>query len=191
VTEEGYGLEREMRIGIRQSEEKADIYLDLDVRKVLIFNENVEELALYAEPFEAKGFEVHKCTSVESAMRCIEREELDIVLVDQSSPAFEGRRVIRHLARYNHPAPLIVLARPRDEQSCQQALELGATEYLEKPVPTSKLNAIIQDFFKEFLERTRWRGRSHRGWISRKLVDWNGQDREAEKTRTTVAPFRS
>jgi two-component system, OmpR family, response regulator VanR len=126
----------------------------LNPRKVLISNENIEELALYAEPFESRGFEVHKCASVESAMRCIEREELDIVLVDQSSPTFEGRRVIRHLVRYNHPVPLIVLARPRDEQCCQQALELGATEYLEKPVPTSKLNAIIQDFFGNSLRES-------------------------------------
>jgi hypothetical protein len=40
------------------------------------------------------GFEVHKCMSIESAMRCIEREEFDIAVVDQGSPAFEGRRVI-------------------------------------------------------------------------------------------------
>jgi CheY-like chemotaxis protein len=42
--------------------------------------------------------------------------------------------------------PLIVLARPRDDQCCRQAFELGATEYLEKPVSTAKVNRIIQEF---------------------------------------------
>ncbi len=115
-------------------------------RKVLIFDENIEELVLYAEPFETHGFEVHKCASVESAMRCVEREEFALVLVDQGSPAFEGRQVIRHLVRYNFPVRLIVLARCKDMECHQQALELGAAEYLEKPVSTAKINGIIQDF---------------------------------------------
>jgi len=115
--------------------------------KVLIFDEDIETIFRHAEPFEAQGFEVHKCMSIESAMRCIEREEFDIAVVDQGSAAFEGRRVIRHLVRYNSPVPLIVLAQLRDDQCCQQALELGATEYLEKPVSTAKVNRIIQEFF--------------------------------------------
>jgi DNA-binding response OmpR family regulator len=115
--------------------------------KVLIFDEDIETIFRHAEPFEAQGFEVHKCMSIESAMRCIEREEFDIAVVDQGSAAFEGRRVIRHLVRYNPPVPLIVLAQLRDDQCCQQALELGATEYLEKPVSTAKVNRIIQEFF--------------------------------------------
>jgi len=115
--------------------------------KVLIFDEDIETIARHAEPFEAQGFEVHKCMSIESAIRCIEREEFDIAVVDQGSTAFEGRRVIRHLVRYNSPVPLIVTARSQDDQCCQQALELGATEYLEKPVSTAKVNRIIQEFF--------------------------------------------
>jgi len=141
-----------MRVGIRQFAEEADICSD--PRKVLIFAEDIEELILYAKPFEAQGFEVHKCASVESAMRCIERQEFDVALVDQGSPAFEGHRVIRHLVRYNHPVALIVLARQRDKQCCQQALELGATECIEKPVPAERLKVIIKDFLGNSLERT-------------------------------------
>jgi DNA-binding response OmpR family regulator len=114
--------------------------------KVLIFDEDIETLARHAEPFEAQGFEVHKCMSIESAMRCIEREEFDIAVVDQGSSAFEGRRIIRHLVRYNSPLPFIVLTRSLDDQCSQQAFELGATEYLEKPVSTAKVNMIIQEF---------------------------------------------
>ena len=114
--------------------------------KVLIFDQDVETLARHAEPFEAQGFEVHKCMSIEMAMRCIEREEFDIAVVDQGSSAFEGRRVIRHLVRYNSRVPFIVLTRSLDDQCCQQAFELGATEYLEKPVSTAKVNRIIQEF---------------------------------------------
>jgi DNA-binding NtrC family response regulator len=117
------------------------------VRRVLLFDEDVEDLARHAEPFEAHGFEVHKCLSVESAMRCIEREELDFALIDQVSPAFEGIRVLRHLVRYNLSTPFVVIARRKDVLCQEQAFALGAIEYLEKPVSRTEIDCLIHNFF--------------------------------------------
>ena len=117
------------------------------IRNVLIFDEDIEDLARAAEPFEAHGFEVHKCMSVEAAMRSVEREEFEFAMVDQGSSAFEGRRVIRHLVRYNSRTPFVVVARHKEIVCFQQALALGATDYLEKPVPRAELNRIIKCYF--------------------------------------------
>ena len=116
-------------------------------RKVLIFDEDIEDLARQAEPFEAHGFEVHRCMSVESAMRSVEREEFDFALVGQASRAFEGLRLIRHLVRYNSHTPFIVMARRKEMPCFQQALTFGAMNYLEKPVPRAEMNRIIRSYF--------------------------------------------
>jgi CheY-like chemotaxis protein len=121
--------------------------------KVLIFDQDVEDLARQAEPFEAHGFEVYKCMSIETAMRCIEREELDFAFVDQVSPAFEGLRVVRHLVRYNLHTPFVVVARCKDALCYQQALALGALDYLEKPVPKAETNWIIDNYFGNSLKK--------------------------------------
>ena len=131
-----------MRQGTQPDADKAAALSD--TRKVLIFDEDNKDLAQHAEPFEAHGFEVHKCMSVETAMRCVEREEFDFALVDQGSLAFEGLRVIKHLVRYNSCTPFLVVARCKDTLCYQQALALGAMDYLEKPVPTARINWIIQ-----------------------------------------------
>jgi DNA-binding NtrC family response regulator len=117
------------------------------MRNVLIFDEDIEDLARHAEPFEAHGFEVHKCMSVEAAMRLVEREHFEFALVDQGSSAFEGRQVIRHLARYNSHTPFVVVARRKEMVCCQKALALGATDYLEKPVPRAEMDRIINCYF--------------------------------------------
>ena len=117
------------------------------IGNVLIFDKDIEDLALHAEPFEAHGFDVHKCMSVETAMRSVEREEFEFAMVDQGSSAFEGRRVIRHLVRYNAYTPFVVVARPREMVWRQQALALGATDYLEKPVPRAEMDRIIKCYF--------------------------------------------
>lgn len=121
-------------------------------RKVLIFDEDIEDLARHAKPFEAHGFEVHRCMSVEAAMRCIEREEFDFALVDQGSSAFEGLRVIRHLVRYNLRTPFVVVARSKDMLCYRQALALGAMDYLEKPVPSVEMDWIIRSHFGSLLK---------------------------------------
>jgi len=117
-----------------------------DTRKVLIFNEDIKDLTNLAEPFEGQGFEVHKCMSVETAKRCLEREEFDFALVDQCSLAFEGLRVIRHLVRYNLHTPFVVVARCKDPLCFQQALAIGAIDYLEKPVPIADLDWYIKNY---------------------------------------------
>jgi DNA-binding NtrC family response regulator len=140
-----------MRLGPQQNVEEAKILGA--ARKVLIFDEDIEDLTRHAEPFEAHGCEVHKCMSVETAMRCIERQEFDFALVDQGSTAFEGLRVIRHLVRYNLRTPFVVVARCKDMLCYQQALGLGAMDYLEKPVPTAEMNWIIKNHFGSPLKR--------------------------------------
>ena len=131
-----------MRQGTRQNAGEAEKLCS--IRNVLIFDEDIEDLARHAEPFETLGFEVHKCMSVETAMRCVEREEFDFALLDQGSPAFEGLRVIKHLVRYNSRTPFLVVALCKDTLCYQQALALGAMDYLEKPVSTTEINWIIQ-----------------------------------------------
>ena len=113
-------------------------------RKILIFDQDGIDLARHSEPFEAHGFEVHKCMSVETALRCIEREDFDFALVDQGSSGFEGIRVIRHLVRYNLPTPFVVIARSGDARCQQKALALGAMDYLEKPVSSADIDSMIQ-----------------------------------------------
>jgi DNA-binding NtrC family response regulator len=121
--------------------------------KVLLFDEDVEDLTRQAEPFEAHGFEVYKCTSIETAMRCVEREEFDFAFVDQVSTAFEGLRVVRHLVRYNLHTPFVVVARHKDVLCYQQALAVGAVDYLEKPVSNTEMNSFIDNFFGSLLKK--------------------------------------
>jgi DNA-binding NtrC family response regulator len=133
-----------MRIESRQNSEKLETLCE--TRKVLIFNEDLEDLSQLAKPFEDQGLEVYKCMSVETAKRCVEREEFDFALVDQGSRAFEGLRVVRHLIRYNRRTPFVVVTRCKDLLCCQQALALGALDYFEKPVAKTEIDRIIRNY---------------------------------------------
>jgi PleD family two-component response regulator len=111
--------------------------------KVLIFDQDFSDLARHAEPFEVRGCEVYKCSSIEAAMRCAEREDLDFALVDEASPAFASARLIRHLIRYNSRMAFAVVGRGEESVSHQMALPYGAFEYFKKPIPNSEIDRLI------------------------------------------------
>jgi FixJ family two-component response regulator len=66
---------------------------------------------------------------------------------------FEGLRVISHLVRYNAHTPFVVVAHRKDMLCCQQALTLGAIDYLEKPVSSAEMNWIINNYFRRSLTK--------------------------------------
>jgi DNA-binding NtrC family response regulator len=136
----------ERKMGHSTQQISLELDLRLAVPKVLIVDEDLHTLELHAAPFEAQGLEVHKCASCETALRSIEREDFDLALIDQGSPAFEGRRVIRHLIRYNPWTPFVVLARFVNSHCYLEAMELGAMNYLEKPVSAVDMYRLIRDY---------------------------------------------
>jgi two-component system response regulator VanR len=115
-------------------------------RKVLVFDQDIVGLARHSETFEVNGFAVHQCLSVEKAMRCVEREQVDFALIDLSSPAHDGLRVFRHLVRYNLFVPSVVITRSGDRVARREAFTIGAVECLEKPVSRADLDWAIQKY---------------------------------------------
>lgn len=126
--------------------------------KVLVFDQDLADLARHSEPFEANGFAVHRCMSVEKALRYVERKRVDFALIDLGSPALEGLRVLRHLVRYNPQVPSVVTTRAGDTAGRREAYRIGAVECLEKPVSGSDIEWVIQKYLGSAV-RHRGRGR--------------------------------
>jgi ActR/RegA family two-component response regulator len=125
---------------------------------VLLFDTNPTDLIRQAEPLEARGFDVCKCMTVETALRCVEREDFEFAVVDQGSRAFESLRVLRHLVRYNLRTRFVVVAEQEDPRCRDDAFALGAADYLQKPLSTMKLNSILQKCFGSLAGHTRGDG---------------------------------
>ena len=127
--------------------------------KVLVFDQDMADLARHSGSFEAYGFAVHKCTSVEKALRYVEREKVDFALIDLGSPALEGLRVFRHLVRYNPHVPCVVITRRGDLAGRREAFTMGAVECLEKPVSGMDIDWVVQKYLGSTV--------GHRGRLTR------------------------
>ena len=86
-------------------------------------------------------------TDPRQALDEIERVKPDVVLLDIMMPNITGLDLLRVRQKVPHlqPIPYIILSATNDNQVKRQALELGATDFLGKPVDPSDLILRVQN----------------------------------------------
>ena len=90
------------------------------------------------------GYRLHRECDGLQAMRAIDRQRWDLVLLDLMLPGADGWDVCRHL-RQRHPGvPVIMLSARTAEAHRVLGLELGADDYMAKPFSMLELVARVR-----------------------------------------------
>ena len=111
--------------------------------KLLVVDEDLRDMCEYCGMLRERGYEVHCVCSYAEGAVCLNREPVDLVIVSQGSPGFEGRRVVERAIEKDRRIPVLVLARSVDMGCYLEAMQLGAFDYLEKPVSASEVVRLV------------------------------------------------
>lgn len=112
--------------------------------KILLVDDDVQDLGFYSMVLYKQGYQVVPCESYEAATRWLEADTFDFVVVSQGGPAFEGRRVLERAARSDRRIPVLVMANWVDMSLYMEAMSLGAIDYLEKAADPSEMVRAIK-----------------------------------------------
>ena len=123
--------------------------------KVLLVDEEEGDLRVIRLILEGQGLEVFTCTTFEAGIQCLEREPFDFVVVSQGSQAFEGRRVLDRAMQLDRRRPVLVLTRCSEMNCYLEAMQMGAIDYLEKPVPPRDLLRFVRGHVSDSESRCR------------------------------------
>jgi len=115
-------------------------------RKVLLVDENAEDLHAYTEVLRRQGCDVRACDSFREGQGCLEAGSFDLVIVSQGSHAFEGRPLLEQAIETDREVPVVVVATSVDIQAYLDAMQLGARDYIEKPLSASQLVEMVRRF---------------------------------------------
>lgn len=126
-----------------EKQEKEQRVCALPPRKLLLVDEDTEDLLYYSAILQNRGYDVRSLASYPDATRCFERETFDLVIVSQGSPNFEGRTVLARAIEGDRRTPVLVLTRGADMGCYIEAMQLGAFDYLEKPLPPSMVAELV------------------------------------------------
>jgi diguanylate cyclase (GGDEF)-like protein len=108
-----------------------------DVRpRLLIVDDISDNRTILARRFERRGFEVVEANSGSTAIELITRESFDLVLLDVMMPGIDGIETLRRIRSQQSASalPVIMVTAKSESSNIVDALEIGANDYVTKPV---------------------------------------------------------
>jgi PleD family two-component response regulator len=98
------------------------------------------DLVRYVLSESNPAFEVNHVQRLSSALACLVRQPIDVILTDLQLPDSQGPTTVRYLRRAARGLPVIVLSSNADPEVALQSISEGADEYVVKG--TLGLNAL-------------------------------------------------
>jgi DNA-binding response OmpR family regulator len=118
--------------------------------RILVVDDDPDVLRLLQITLERDGFKPALAGDGKTALRRIEAERFDLVLLDVMMPVMDGWEVLETIQAMSNPPRVIVVSAKAHPADRSRAYSLGAAEYVTKPFPLDALVGIIGSV----LERT-------------------------------------
>jgi CitB family two-component system response regulator MalR len=91
-----------------------------------------------------KGFNFKGAvSSAEEAFKALEKEEVDLILLDIYMPGIDGLQLLSQLRKMGKGIDVIVISAARDSSSIKKAIQYGAADYLIKPFEFERFNSSM------------------------------------------------
>ena len=115
--------------------------------KVLIADDNKQIVSILSEYCKKNNFIVSTVFNGEDALKEVEENKFDIVLLDVMMPKKDGFDVCREVRKFSNVPIIMITARGEDYEKIM-GLEIGADDYIVKPFSPgeiiARINAILR-----------------------------------------------
>lgn len=115
----------------------------MDKKHILVVDDDPAILKLLCTNLKTRGYSVSSAADGEDAIRIVEGEVVDLIILDIMMPRLDGVEVCRRVRGWSE-VPIIVLSARGDENDKVRCLELGADDYLTKPFGIAELMARVK-----------------------------------------------
>ena len=112
-------------------------------KRVLVVDDQRKVLKFMEIDLKLRGFEVITTTSGKEALELIRSANPDIMLLDIVMPEIDGFEVLRQLRAFSQ---LPVIAFSASIANHDEALQLGANDFISKPFKASDMISSINSF---------------------------------------------
>lgn len=102
--------------------------------RVLIVDDEDELVSALEERLNLRGFDAKGLTTGDEALAYLENTPCDVVLLDVKMPGIGGLEVIKRIKEQRPKLEVILLSGHGAAQDVKRGMDLGAFDYLMKPV---------------------------------------------------------
>lgn len=117
-----------------------------DSGTLLVVDDNEANLDMLSRRLQRKGYTTLTAGGGQAALDCIREQTFDLILLDIMMPDIDGIEVLRIL-RQTYSAselPVIMVTAKSDSEQMVEALDLGANDYVTKPIDINVVLARIR-----------------------------------------------
>jgi len=120
----------------------------MPIHKILLVDDSKTELHVLSELLGKKGYQVRTAENGEEALRRLQEDKPDLILMDVVMPGQNGFQLTRAITRDPQYAtvPVIICTSKNQETDRVWGMRQGAKDYVVKPVNPDELLSKIKAF---------------------------------------------
>ncbi|HUP90503.1 MAG TPA: sigma-54 dependent transcriptional regulator [Longimicrobiales bacterium] len=131
-------------------------------RSILLVDDDSEVLNLLSKFFEREGWQVARAADAKTCADLYERDRHDVIVLDLDLPGLSGLKLLEVLRTRDPDATVIMLTGHGDIATAVEAMQLGAENFLTKPVELAHMAAAAERAYEKVELRRR-----NRYWTER------------------------
>lgn len=123
---------------------------------ILLVDDEKDFLDVLSQRFEVKGFHVETVCSGPEALGLLTHKSYDAIILDLSMPGMNGMETLKEIKAKRPNMQIIILTGHGTLETGIEAMKLGASDFIEKPVDFDVLVnkiTIAQNKRQELLEK--------------------------------------
>jgi len=114
------------------------------MKKILIIDDDKTFRIILKEVLIKEGYHLLEAPSGEKGLELVKSEHPDLVITDFQMPGLSGLDVLQAIVKMKTGIPVIMITGFSDTENIIKAIQMGAFDYLEKPVNHSVLKSAIR-----------------------------------------------
>ena len=120
---------------------------------VLLVDDEQEFITALSERLQIRGIDARLAFDGEQALRLVQDQQPDIMVLDLKMPGIDGMEVLRRVVRSYPRIRVVMLTGHGSEKDREEAVRIGAYAYLQKPVQLDQLMEVIKRAGSEIKKR--------------------------------------
>ena len=114
------------------------------MEKILIIDDEPDNVRVLALSLEAHGYDVITASSGEEGLARFKAEDPDMIITDIRMPGMDGVELLRRVKAHDPDVEVIIVTGNGDIDSAIEAMQCGASDFINKPVRDQVLAIALQ-----------------------------------------------
>lgn len=123
-------------------------------KRILVVDDEENARIALTKLLSNEGFDVDCVANGFEALNYLRQQETDLIITDINMPEMNGITFLKELNKSFPKSNVIMVTAYGGVESYIEAMNLGAFEYINKPVKIDELKSILKKIFKETTSAT-------------------------------------